>query len=475
MSEQKKNSIEDSSDSLKVKNPTSLYAKTPTVYVRKSSGTFANLRSLSAFVLLGLYYGFPWINWNGSQAVLFDLPARKFYYFGITLWPQDFIYLSWMLIIAAFALFFFTSLAGRLWCGFACPQTVWTKTFVWIERVIEGDRNKRMKLDKSPMSGRKFSIKAFKHFCWIVFATLTGITFVGYFTPIQELTSKVADLSFSPWEQFWIFFYSLATYGNAGWLREQVCIYMCPYARFQSAMFDEDTLVIAYDTKRGESRGSRKKKDSQYKLTGLGDCIDCEQCVHVCPTGIDIRDGLQYECIACAACIDICDSVMEKMDYPTGLIKYTTDNQELGKETHILRPKITIYAVILVLIIVGFFISMNQRIPLEVDIIKDRSSLYTTTLDGLIENVYSIKMLNMSQKDMTYKIQISGLEAIKLLGNSTVVVKAGEVVTIPVRLQVEASSLKFSSSVILFIAQAVEDPSIIAESESRFLGPLSGY
>ena len=474
MSEKIKVKQVDSSDDLKVQNPTSLYAKTPTVYVQKGVGRFANLRSIAAWVLLGLYYGFPWITWNGNQAVLFDLPARQFHYFGVTLWPQDFIYLSWLLIIAALTLFFFTSIGGRLWCGFACPQTVWTKTFVWIERVIEGNRNKRIKLDKSPMSGRKFSIKAFKHFSWIIFALFTGFTFVGYFSPIHELTLKLVDFSFGPWEGFWIIFYSAATYGNAGWLREQVCIYMCPYARFQSAMFDIDTQIIAYDEKRGESRGSRKKNATDYKDKGLGDCIDCEQCVHVCPTGIDIRQGLQYECIACAACIDVCDSVMEKMKYPKGLIKYTTDNEMEGNGTHVVRPKTIVYAIMLLSIFIGFIISLNNRIPLGVDIIRDRSSLYTNTLDGLIENVYSIKMLNMSQEDMTYTIKISGLDSIQLLGKSTVFVKSGEILTLPIRLRVDPFELKSASTKILFAAQSIEKPEIEAESESRFLGPSPG-
>ncbi|MFT5520309.1 MAG: cytochrome c oxidase accessory protein FixG [Enterobacterales bacterium] len=461
----------DSSDSLKVKNPTSLYAKAPHVYVRKSTGVFANFRLISASILLGLYYGFPWITWNGNQAVLFDMPARKFHYFGLTLWPQDFIYLSWLLIIAALTLFFFTSVAGRLWCGFACPQTVWTKTFLWIERVIEGNRNKRLKLDKSPWSVRKVWIKSFKHFCWLTFALFTGFTFVGYFSPIRELTLALSDFSFGGWEAFWILFYSFATYGNAGWLREQVCIYMCPYARFQSAMFDEDTMIIAYDKNRGESRGSRKKVDTEYKLKGLGDCIDCEQCVHVCPTGIDIREGLQYECIACAACIDTCDSVMKKMNYPTGLIKYTTDNEDAGKGQNVIRPKTVLYAFVLLSIFVAFIVSLKNRIPLETDIIRDRSSLYTYTVDGLIENVYSIKILNMSQKEMTYTISTSGLELINFLGKKEVVVKSGGIMTVPVRLQVDPEILKKTSTTILFHTISKSDPSIITESESRFLAP----
>jgi len=472
MADKKTDSREESSDSLKEKNPTSLYAKAETVYVKHMTGRFANLRLLAAWILLGLYYVFPWISWNGQQAVLFDLPARKFHYFNITLWPQDFIYLSWLLIILALLLFFFTSLAGRLWCGFACPQTVWTKTFVWIERVIEGNRQQRMKLDKSPLSGRKIAIKLFKHFCWLSFALFTGLTFVGYFTPILELVDKLPDLSYGPWETFWILFYSFATYGNAGWLREQVCIYMCPYARFQSAMFDVDTLIIAYDEERGESRGSRKKTNKQYKEQGLGDCIDCEQCVHVCPTGIDIRKGLQYECIACAACVDACESVMTKMDYPKGLIRYTTENQNNGVEQHILRPKTITYAIILCGLIFSLVYSLNNRIPLEVDVIRDRSSLYTFTSEGLVENVYSIKMLNMSQQQLTYIIDVSGMDSIQYLGKSEITVQSGEVVTVPIRLQVDPVLLKKSSTTIYFMAKSVEQPDIYADSESRFLGPV---
>jgi len=222
-------------------------------------------------VLLGLYYILPWLRWGDHQAVLFDLPARKFYIFGLTFWPQDFIYLAWLLVIAALTLFFFTALAGRLWCGYACPQTVWTELFLWIERKVEGDRSKQMKLDKSAPSANKFRIKATKHTLWLLLSAWTGFTFVGYFTPIVELWGSLFALTLGPWETFWIIFYGFATYGNAGWMREQVCIYMCPYARFQSAMFDRDTLIISYDEKRGEPRGSRKRA-IDHRAAGMGDC-----------------------------------------------------------------------------------------------------------------------------------------------------------------------------------------------------------
>lgn len=468
-------SKDDSSDLLKVKRPTSLYAKAPKVYSRKVTGYFANLRTLAAWLLLGFYYGMPWVNWNGRQAILLDLPNRQFHFFNITLWPQDFVYLTWLLIVAALSLFFFTALAGRLWCGYACPQTVWTKTFIWLERVIEGDRAKRMKLDKAPMDARKFRIKFTKQVAWITFALFTGFTFVGFFTPIRDLVAMLPTLSFGGWELFWILFYSLATYGNAGFLREQVCIYMCPYARFQSAMFDKDTLIIAYDEKRGENRGSRKKKDTEYKEKGLGDCIDCEQCVHVCPTGIDIRDGLQYQCIACAACIDVCDSVMDKMGYPKGLVQYTNEHASEGVEHHVVRPRMIFYAAILLTVFASFIYSLNQRIPFEVDVIRDRNSLYTHTVDGLVENVYSIKLLNMTQETQTYQLKVEGLENIKVLGDMEVTVPSGEVVTLPIRLQVDPYYLKKGSNKIIFTAKATSDPTLVAESDSRFLGPSARH
>ncbi|MCW9017817.1 MAG: cytochrome c oxidase accessory protein CcoG, partial [Kangiellaceae bacterium] len=302
-----------------------LYEKPEKIYPRQVHGIYARLRILTVLLLLGLYYFAPWITWDSRQAILLDLPARKFHLFAATFWPQDFVYLTLLLVICAVGLFLFTAVAGRLWCGYACPQTVWTETFLWIEEFVEGNRNKRMKLDKQPWGFEKIFKKTTKHFLWVVFALFTGYTFVGYFSPIRELWDGILTLSLGPWEWFWIGLYSLATYGNAGKLREQVCLHMCPYARFQSAMFDKDTLIISYDEKRGESRGKRKKK-SDYKSKGLGDCIDCNQCVHVCPTGIDIRDGLQYECIACAACIDVCDNVMDQMGYEQGLIRYTTEH-----------------------------------------------------------------------------------------------------------------------------------------------------
>jgi cytochrome c oxidase accessory protein FixG len=464
---------DDSSTDLKVgQEPEEFYAKHQKVYPRKVTGLFASLRVTGVLVLLGIYYSFPWLRWDGHQAVLFDLPARKFYIFGLTFWPQDFFYLAALLIIAALSLFFFTALAGRLWCGYACPQTVWTEAFLWIERKIEGDRNKQMKLAKAPWSLRKFRIRGTKHFIWIIFSLWTGFTFVGYFTPITGLWNSIYSLNLGPWETFWIIFYSFATYGNAGWMREQVCIYMCPYARFQSAMFDKDTLIISYDKKRGEPRGSRKKSVDP-KEKGLGDCVDCTLCVQVCPTGIDIRNGLQYQCIGCAACIDVCNDVMDKMGYDKGLVKYTTQHAIDNEVTHVLRPRMIVYALLLVGITSALFYNMVTRMPLELDIIRDRNALYGETTEGLVENIYTLKLINMDNKAHTYQLSAKGLKDMILVNRKgNITVNSGEVVDLPVRVQVDPVNLEEAGNDIEFHLQAIDNPELQVIETGRFIGPV---
>jgi cytochrome c oxidase accessory protein FixG len=450
-----------------------LYEKAPKIYPRMISGRFQKLRVLAAWLLLGLYYALPWLTWEGRQAVLFDLPARKFYIFGLTLWPQDFVLLSWLLIIAALTLFFFTALAGRLWCGYACPQTVWTEAFLAMERFFEGDRNQQIKLDKAPWTATKIRKKLGKHTAWIAFALYTGFTFVGYFSPIRELSDHLLQGALGPWETFWIFFYSLATWGNAGFLREQVCKYMCPYARFQGAMFDPDTLIIAYDAKRGEPRGKRKR-DEDPKTKGLGDCIDCELCVQVCPTGIDIRDGLQAECIACAACIDACDSVMDKMGYPRGLVRYTTETQEMGKKPHILRPRTLLYAVLWMAMIAAWIYVLATRIPVQLDVLRDRNRLYVENEMGLVENVYTLKLMNMDNKAHRFRIAVDGPSAAHIKGPARFTVAGGKVESIPLRIEADPGLLKRTSQPIVFTATAEDDPGLTVKAESRFIGPVSG-
>ena len=449
----------------------SLYAKRQKIYPRQVHGIFQYLRITAVAALLGIFYGFPWLDWNGHQSVLFDLPARKFYIFGWTFWPQDFIYLAGLLIIAGLSLFFFTALAGRLWCGYACPQTVWTETFIWIEQWVEGDRLQQMKLDKAPMSWRKFRIKATKHALWIAFAAFTGFTFVSFFTPRTELWHNLVTFQLGPWESFWMVFYGFATWGNAGFLREQVCLYMCPYARFQSAMFDRDTLVISYDTARGEPRGSRKRS-VDHRARGMGDCIDCTMCVQVCPTGIDIRKGLQYECIGCAACIDACDDVMDRMKYPRGLIRYTTENTIAGKTTHVLRPRIVLYGMILLAITISLGVAIASRIPLELDVMRDRNQLFRETSDGLIENVYTLTIINMDPAAHVYRLTAEGIPGLVLdMDTDEIRVDAGSVLNLPIRLRAREGDLHARSSEVAFTLTANEDPALRAHEEARFLGP----
>lgn len=449
-----------------------LYQKRKKIYPREVHGLFARFRTAGVLILLGLYYGMPWVTWGGRQAVLLDLPQRQFHIFGLTFWPQDFFYLAVLLILAALSLFFFTAVAGRLWCGYACPQTVWTEAFLWMERKIEGNRSQQMKLDKSKLSSRKLMLKGTKHTVWILFSLWTGFTFVGYFTPITDLASGIINTNLGPWESFWIFFYGFATYGNAGWMREQVCTYMCPYARFQSAMFDKDTLVISYDSERGDPRGSRRRGED-YKAKGLGECVNCQLCVQVCPTGIDIRDGLQYQCIGCAACVDVCDSVMEKVGYPKGLVRYTTENGLAGKATHILRPRIVIYAVLLMSLFAGLIYAVSQRVPVELDVIRDRNALYRETNEGLTENVYTLKLINMDTQAHEYTLSVDGLPDIELISETEIFrVASGEVLNIPVRVQVDPVVLKKPTNEISFTVNATDDADIHQEQTARFIGSV---
>ncbi|HMM77069.1 MAG TPA: cytochrome c oxidase accessory protein CcoG [Gammaproteobacteria bacterium] len=447
-----------------------LYEKSHKIYPREVHGLFATARVAAATILLGIFYLLPWVQWDGRQAVLFDLPARKFYLFGLTLWPQDFLYLTFLLMLAAYALFFFTALAGRLWCGYACPQTVWTESFLWIERKIEGTRQQQMKLDRAPMSLRKFRLKATKHAIWIAFSLFTGFMFVSYFTPARELAVRLAGFALGPWETFWLFFYGFATYGNAGFMREQVCKYMCPYARFQSAMFDNDTLVISYDTKRGDPRGSRRS-NVDPKQQGLGDCINCTMCVQVCPTGIDIRDGLQYDCIGCAACIDVCDDVMDKMNYPRGLIRYTTQHELEGGKTQVFRPRILVYGAILIALCGLFAWRLSQRVAVGLDVLHDRNQLYREAA-GKIENVYLLKVINKDDATHRYTLAVGGIDGIALAEPNPVIEAAsGAVVSVPIAVRAAESALPSSSTPVQFSITAEDDPTLTVSTEAKFLGP----
>lgn len=453
----------------------SFYEKHKKVYVRDVQGWWNTWRWVLVWATQIIFYGAPWLEWNGRQAVLLHLVERKFYLFGLVLWPQDVFYLALLLIISAYALFLFTAIAGRLFCGYACPQTVYTEIFMWVENRLEGDRAARLKLDKGPLTARKFALKAAKHAVWLLISLWTGFTLVAYFTPVDELLAAL-PFGFSGWELFWTFFYAGFCYMQAGFLREQVCKYMCPYARFQGVMFDPDTLVITYDPERGEPRGARKKA-VDAKAQRQGDCVDCGLCIAVCPTGIDIRKGQQYECIGCGACIDACDPVMEKLGLPRGLIRYTTENA-LAKHfssndilRHILRPRIILYAVILSAITTAAIWSLATRVPLKVDVIRDRSTLARESDDGRIENVYSLKIMNTTEEPKRYLLSVAGMDGIEIAGERIAEVGSAENHEVTVVVRVPPESGKKGANTIYFDIKAENHDAIKVLEKATFLMP----
>jgi cytochrome c oxidase accessory protein FixG len=454
----------------------SLYEARKKLYPRAVQGLFTRWRWGLVWLTQLVFYGLPWLVWNQRQAVLFDLEARRFYLFGLVLYPQDFIYLTGLLVVSALALFLFTAVAGRLWCGYACPQTVYTEIFLWIEKQVEGDRSARMRLDGASLSVHKAGKKWLKHLLWILFSLWTGFTFVGYFTPITELASTVAAWTLGPWQTFWIFFYGFATYGNAGWLREQVCKYMCPYARFQSAMFDPDTMIVTYDAARGEPRGARGKKvDPRAK--GLGSCVDCTLCVQVCPTGIDIRQGLQYECIGCGACIDVCDDVMDKMGYDRGLIKYSTQNgmtrgwSRAQMIRRALRPRVLVYTGILLAICVALGVSLALRTPLRLDVIRDRGALARMVEQGRIENVFQLQLMNATEGRHPLEISVEGMPGIAIANPQSVEVLPTEVRSLVLRVQVPPDAGQPGSHPIYFSVRSLPDGRLHVTEKSVFIVP----
>lgn len=458
----------------------SLYAPREKIYVRSMEGFFQNIRLYTGWPLLLGYFLLPWLELEGRQAVLFDLPERKFHLLWLTLWPQDFVLLMWTLAIGAFGLFFVTTLWGRVWCGYTCPQTIWTAIFMWAEQITEGERHQRRKLDQTPSilspGGRnragwnKFWRRGMKHGMWLGFAALTGATFIGYFYGIRDLIVDAWQWQLPLIALAWVVFFTLATYINAGWLREHVCIYMCPYARFQSAMFDRDTLIISYDEKRGEQRGARRH-GADYRAEGLGDCIDCMMCVQVCPTGIDIRDGLQYECIGCAHCIDACDAIMNKMGYPTGLVSYTTQRKLAGGTWTWKRPKLLGYGAVLLIAMSLFTAVLLTRTPLRIDIARDRGALYQPVPGGLIENVYTLKVINMDRRDHHYQLTITGLPEHRVQGASQLLVPAGEVAEYSLRIQLNPDALQQVNTPFDMRVESIEQPGLGVRAESRFIGP----
>jgi cytochrome c oxidase accessory protein FixG len=453
-----------------------LYEVRKKIYSRAVTGWFNNWRVAMVILTQAVFYGLPWLQWNGRQAVLFDLSARKFYFFGMILWPQDVIFLALLLIISAYGLFLFTAIAGRLFCGYACPQTVYTEIFMWIERKVEGDRLARIRLDSAPWDARKIRIKVVKHALWIALALWTGFTFVGYFTPIRTLAGQVMSLSLGPWQTFWILFYGFATYGNAGFMREQVCKYMCPYARFQSVMFDKDTLIVTYDAERGEPRGKRAK-GVDSRAQGKGDCIDCSICVQVCPTGIDIRDGLQYMCIGCGACVDACNQVMDKVGSPRGLIRYSSENALKNKWNkrqqwaHLLRPRILIYTALLLVMVSLFVGGLATRDPLKMNVMRDRNVLSREIPGGLVENVYQVQLMNTSEKPRRIKVEARGIDGIAVHDRNVYVVPAATNILEPLEVTIPTDNAKKGVHKIEIVATSEDADPVSVTSKTTFIVP----
>jgi len=441
------------------------------IHTRSFTGLFRTLRVGGAGFLFLAFFGTVWLNWGGRQAVLWDLAESKFHIFGATFWPQDFILLSALLIICAFGLFAITVFAGRVWCGYTCPQSSFTWLFMWCEKVTEGERNQRIKLQAAPWNLNKLARRSAKHTLWLSISVLTGLTFVGYFTPIRPLTAELLTWQMGGVSLFWVLFFTGATYINAGWLREAVCMHMCPYARFQSVMFDKDTLTISYDSARGEHRGPRKREVTPADV-GLGDCIDCQLCVQVCPTGIDIRDGLQMECIGCAACIDACDSIMDKMGYARGLVSYTSEHQLQGGKTHLLRPRLIGYSAVLLVMIAALVVALVERPMVSLDVTKDRG-MFRENAQGQIENIYSLKVINKTQQRQEYRLELVDAEDFQLQGKTEISLAPGEISDVPVSVALLADKPASSSQTLRFKVTDVDAPSIYSLADSRFVAPLN--
>ncbi|MBV1901884.1 MAG: cytochrome c oxidase accessory protein CcoG [Kordiimonadaceae bacterium] len=408
-----------------------LFVKSPRIFPKRTWGRFRQLKWAAMLLLLGIYYLTPFIRYDRGefapdQAILIDMVHQRAYFFFIELWPQEVFYLAGILILAALGLFFVTSLFGRAWCGYACPQTVWTDLFVWVERIVQGDRQKRLKLHNASWSLEKIWKMAVTHSLWLVIGLFTGGAWVFYFNDAPTLLEQIL-LFDVPWPVLgWIISLTFSTYLMAGFARDQVCKYMCPYARFQSAMFDKNTLIIGYDEMRGEKRGKKKKTES---WEGRGHCVDCTACVQVCPMGIDIRDGLQMECIACGLCIDACDTVMNKLDLPKNLIRYDTlsqqDSRLSGKfeKTKLIRPRTIYYALFLLAISGLMMYGLISRSDSGLHILRDRNPLFVQLSNGTIRNGYDVKILNKGHEDRHYKLTVGGIEGLTVrvqgVGNIT--------------------------------------------------------
>ena len=436
-----------------------LYRKKGKIHAKATAGRFNTLRWAMVWLTQAVFYGACWLTWSADglerQAVWFDIAHEKFYLFDLVLWPQDALLLAIALILAATALFLVTALAGRLFCGFACPQTVYTMIFSWIEAKVEGDHLARLKLDQSPPGLRKFGLRLIKHGLWLALAGWTAITFVGYFTPIRELLPAVRHWAVGPWEGFWLIFYAAFTYVQAGLAREAVCQHMCPYSRFQGVMFDETTRSVSYDTQRS-------------------DCIDCGICVQVCPTGIDIRDGLQYQCINCGLCADACDEVMVKIASPTGLIRFASERELAGRPPPRgwrQRPRVTAYAGLLVVFALLGAWTVANRPLLRVDVLRDRGALSRETAEGRIENAYTLKLMNLAEAPRDFTVEVSGLPGLEIVGERHFASEPGSIRAVSLTVSAPGDGELRGIQPISFHIKARQDPaSELVEPSSFALG-----
>lgn len=403
--------------------PPPLYAPRTKVYPRAVSGKWRHIKWATLVLLLGLYYVVPWLRWDRgpgapSQAILIDLDHRRGWFFDVVIWPQEVYFVTGFLILGAFGLFFASSLFGRVWCGFTCPQTVWTDLFMWVERLIEGDRNERMRLDRQPMSAGKAIRKTLKHTAWLAIAAATGGAWVFYYVDAPTTLVKIFRGEASMEVYAFAGLFTATTYVLAGWAREQVCTYMCPWPRFQAAMLDEQSLIVTYQKWRGEPRGKHKAGDS---WAGRGDCIDCNLCVAVCPTGIDIRDGQQIECIGCGLCIDACTQTMEKVGRPTGLIRWDTLAAQQAKEARAapvpwrpVRARTLLYAGLLSVVAAVMLVVFALRADTELTVQRDRNPNFVRLSNGDIRNSYAVKVLNKRRTAQHVHLEIDGLPSAQL-------------------------------------------------------------
>ena len=444
-----------------------------TIHAKRMPGNFRTFKWLS-MLLWAFYFIGPYLQWNGQQALLFDIPNRKFHLFGATIWPQDIWMLALVLILLAMTLFGVTAVASRVWCGYFCFQTAWTDVFTWIEDMVEGNPIQRRKLDAAPWSAKKIWLKTIKHFLWLLISILTGVTFVAYFTDAYALWGQYLSLDAPLVAWVVLVMFILGTYILAGFMREQVCFWLCPYARIQGVMIDDDTIMPTYDYHRGEPRGHIKKGAQPENRTG--DCIDCKMCVAVCPTGVDIREGLQEGCITCGLCIDACNSIMEKVNKPKGLIRYLSLKEMKGGTLPPLfkRPRVITYSAIFLLSTLGIFYGLMNIPPIELSIVHERQPLFMRMSDGSIQNKYTIKAVNKTEQDIHVEITVDGIEGIHLGNpeNSNMTLKAGKLVPFNLFLRAEMANLRKKNTPITIVIKDSSGSGIEVAYESVFIAPV---